>query len=58
MPYDKDGKYFRQAVVPPKKGDSADKVIKKANTQFNFFLIAILGGIIGGCVAILNPPNP
>ena len=57
MPYDKDGKYYRKAVVPKKKGDSLDKIMKKANMQANIFVSIVLVGIVGGCVAIFNNIN-
>ncbi len=57
MPYDKDGKYYRKAVVPKKKGDSVDKIMKKANMQANILTTLVLAAIIGGCVAIFNSGN-
>ena len=57
MQYDKDGKYYRKAVVPKKKEDSVDKVLKKANKQANILAIIVLAGIVGGLGAIIFWPE-
>ncbi len=57
MPYDKDGKYYRKAVVPKKKATSANKGLKEANKKFNFLAILIFVGFIGGCVATIHNAN-
>ena len=43
--------------MPKKKGDSVDKIMKKANMQANIFVSIVLVGIVGGCVAIFNNIN-
>jgi len=57
MPYDKDGKYYRKAVVPPKKEDSVDDFLKKSKKQANILAILVLAGIVGGLGAILFWPK-